>query len=71
MLEQAREREVDAVRRRAVDVLVAVRGDVDRQAAVERERVGGAARVLLGSDDVEVAEALRTLSPSAASPGAR
>ena len=56
LLEQARQRQVDAVGRRSVDVAKAVRGGVDREAAVERQRVRRAARVLLGRDDVEIAE---------------
>mmetsp|Transcript_83101 Transcript_83101/g.231204 ORF Transcript_83101/g.231204 Transcript_83101/m.231204 type:complete len:332 (-) Transcript_83101:616-1611(-) len=59
--EQAGQCQVDTVRRRAADVAEAIRGTVDIERPVQRQRVGRAAGVLLGRDDVDLAKALAGL----------
>ena len=55
VVEQAGDREVDAVGRRAVDEEEAVGRAADHQRPVERQRVGGAAAIALGRDHRDLA----------------
>jgi hypothetical protein len=67
--QQARERDVHAVGRRAVDVAKAVGASLTYSGALQRQRVRLGAVVVLGRDHLDIAE-VRIASYSATMPGA-
>jgi len=56
MVQHAGHRQMNAIGRRAVDVMKACRRLTQHQRAVERERIGRAAAVALGRHDGDIGE---------------